>query len=148
MIKPALTIKIGSWQELKEPAQAIRLAVFVQEQHVPIEMEWDAWDASSVHAVALVGTTAAGTGRLLPDGHIGRMAVMKNWRGKQIGSAILQALLMEAEAQGHVEVVLHAQTSAMPFYRRFGFAVSGDTFMEAGLPHVEMKKIIRGKRSI
>ncbi len=146
MSQATLTIKIGSWQECKDSAQAIRLAVFVHEQQVPIEMEWDEWDASSLHAVAFVGAEALGTGRLLPDGHIGRMAVVKNARGKKVGSAILQALLMEAKAHAHVQVVLHAQTSAIPFYQMFGFAISGDEFMEAGILHVEMKKSLKGEK--
>ena len=143
MTRPTLTIKIGSWQELKEPAQAIRLAVFVHEQHVPIEMEWDEWDTSSVHAVAFIGATAVGTGRLLPDGHIGRMAVLKPWRQQKIGSTLLRLLMLEAYARGLNHLILHAQTSAATFYERFGFTRCGEEFEEAGIAHVRMEATIR-----
>lgn len=129
-------IKTGTWQELKDSAQAVRLAVFVEEQQVPVELEWDEADQTSLHAVAWVGTEAVGTGRLLPDGHIGRMAVLKNWRGRTMGSAILRCLLQQA---GHHDcLMLHAQITAVPFYLKFGFTPVGEAFMEAGIAHVLM----------
>lgn len=136
MEKTALVIKTGSWAELQQAAQAVRLAVFVHEQNVPIEMEWDAGDESSLHAIAMVDDVVVGTGRLLPDGHIGRMAVLQNWRGQQIGSAILQTLLQQATA--HAQIMLHAQLNAVPFYQKFGFTPLGEPFMEAGIEHVLM----------
>ena len=136
MTKLTVTIRTGTWTELKQAAQAIRLAVFVHEQHVPLEMEWDEWDELSLHVVALVGTEAVGTGRLLPDGHIGRMAVLKNWRGQHIGSAILRGLLQQASQ--HNQLMLHSQISAVPFYQKFGFVPTGKDFMEAGIAHVRM----------
>jgi predicted GNAT family N-acyltransferase len=111
----------------------IRLEVFVQEQHVPAELEMDDKDAVCLHAVAYdaQGTPVA-TGRLLPDGHIGRMAVRKPHRGTGIGGRLLQGLMAQARARGDREVVLSAQTHAAPFYLRHGFVQRGGEFMEAG----------------
>jgi predicted GNAT family N-acyltransferase len=134
------TIVTGEWSHLREHAQALRLTVFVVEQGVPIELEWDEADAISLHAVAYDEHGApVGTGRLLPDGHIGRMAVLRSMRGTGIGSQILHALVNEAERQGHHALVLHAQTHAIAFYKRHGFVVRGEEFMEAGIPHHEMR---------
>lgn len=133
-------ITLGDWTMQREPAQAVRYEVFVLEQKVPLEMEWDEMDTLSLHAVAYDSDgKASATGRLLPDGHIGRMAVLRTMRGKQIGSAILQALMTEAKKRGDCAVVLNAQTSAEQFYLRHGFVREGDEFMEAGIPHIQMR---------
>ena len=133
-------IRYGDWNSLRDHAQAIRLEVFVQEQNVPAELEMDDMDAACLHAVAY---DAAGkpiaTGRLLPDGHIGRMAVRLPARGTGIGGALLQGLMAQAKARGDKAVVLSAQTHAAPFYLRHGFAICGDEFFEAGIAHVEMR---------
>ena len=119
----------------------MRFAVFVEEQGVPAEIELDEWDAASEHAIA---ADAAGrpiaTGRLLPDGHVGRMAVLPNWRGRGVGAAVLEALLARAVARGMERAVLNAQTQAREFYARFGFTQVSDEFMEAGIPHVTMER--------
>ncbi len=132
-------IVIGDWDSVREHAQALRIEVFVVEQGVPIELEWDEADEVSIHAVAYddEGQPVA-TGRLLPDGHIGRMAVRKSARGQGIGSEVLRALLEEARRIGHQALVLHAQTHATAFYLQHGFAPEGDEFMEAGIPHRRM----------
>ncbi|MRV76256.1 GNAT family N-acetyltransferase [Duganella sp. FT92W] len=137
MNKPA--IRYGDWSALRADAQTIRLEVFVQEQNVPAELEMDDKDAVCLHAVAYdaQGTPVA-TGRLLPDGHIGRMAVRKAQRGSGIGGLILQGLMAQAKARGDAQVVLSAQTHAAPFYLRHGFVMQGEEFYEAGIPHVEM----------
>ncbi|MBK4735718.1 GNAT family N-acetyltransferase [Noviherbaspirillum pedocola] len=129
----------GSWHALSDAAGAIRFEVFVDEQRVPPEMELDEMDAVSLHALALDGDRPVGTGRLLPDGHIGRMAVRREARGHGIGSLILNTLLAAAKARGDASVLLHAQLHARPFYERHGFAVEGDVFMEAGIAHVLMR---------
>lgn len=135
----SLAIITGDWDTLRDHAQALRMAVFVVEQGVPIELEWDEADEVSTHAVAYDESGApVATGRLLPDGHIGRMAVLRSQRGSGIGSQVLRALLDEARRQGHRSLVLHAQTHAIAFYTRHGFAVRGEEFMEAGIPHREM----------
>lgn len=137
-------IVIGSWEERKADAMPIRLEVFVQEQRVPIEMEQDEMDPLSLHAVAYDSDgKAIATGRLLPDGHIGRMAVLADLRGHGLGSALLEALMAEAAKRGDRAVVLNAQTHAEPFYRRYGFTREGEEFMEAGIPHIEMRCLLK-----
>jgi predicted esterase YcpF (UPF0227 family)/predicted GNAT family N-acyltransferase len=133
-------VEVGSWMALGPEASAIRTRVFVREQHVPPEEELDARDAECVHALArdAAGRPVA-TGRLLPDGHIGRMAVDEAWRGRGVGSRILRALMAEARSRGDREVVLAAQLQARPFYARHGFAEEGETFMDAGIPHRLMR---------
>ncbi len=132
-------IVIGDWDTVREHAQALRIEVFVVEQGVPLELEWDEADEVSIHAVAYDddGLPVA-TGRLLPDGHIGRMAVRKSSRGRGIGDAVLRALLDEAKRLNYRLLVLHAQTHAAGFYARHGFAREGEEFMEAGIPHFRM----------
>lgn len=141
--KPMVDVRVGSWDELGREAQAIRTAVFVEEQQIPAEMEWDEADAICVHAVAVnrFGVPLA-TGRLLEHvpgvAKIGRMAVVRAMRGSRVGRAVLDALMKAARARGDHEVVLHAQLSAAPFYSRAGFSERGTVFEEAGIPHVEM----------
>jgi predicted GNAT family N-acyltransferase len=133
-------IRIGDWTTLRADAQTIRLEVFVGEQHVPPELEMDDMDAVCLHAVAYDGDGApVGTGRLLPDGHIGRMAVRKVARGGGIGAALLHALMERAKARGDHHVVLNAQTQAAPFYARHGFVQDGAEFSEAGIAHIAMR---------
>lgn len=132
----SLQVVIGDWDTLREHAQALRVEVFVVEQGVPIELEWDEGDEVSIHAVAYDAQgQAVATGRLLPDGHIGRMAVRKSARGQGIGSEVLEALLVEARRLGYGRLVLHAQTHAADFYRKHGFVEEGDEFTEAGIAH-------------
>jgi predicted GNAT family N-acyltransferase len=134
-------IEVLSWDQARAKASPIRFAVFVEEQRVPIEIEWDDQDAESVHALAYSAAgDAIATGRLLPDGHIGRMAVLKKWRGKGIGGAILERLIVVARERGDREIELFAQTHALEFYRRYGFLESGEVFEEAGIPHQAMRK--------
>jgi predicted GNAT family N-acyltransferase len=131
-----ISIVTGDWDSLREHAQALRIEVFVVEQGVPIELEWDEADEVSTHAVAYddEGQPVA-TGRLLPDGHIGRMAVRKSARGQGIGAMVLRELLAEAKRLDYRELVLHAQSHAVDFYARHGFELRGEEFMEAGIPH-------------
>jgi predicted GNAT family N-acyltransferase len=132
-------IRFGNWTELQDDAKPIRMEVFVQEQSVPAELEMDDQDAVCLHAVAYgVDGQAIGTGRLLPDGHIGRMAVLRTARGTGVGGALLQGLMAKAQARGDEKVVLSAQTHAADFYLAHGFAAAGDVFYEAGIPHIEM----------
>jgi predicted GNAT family N-acyltransferase len=133
-------LTLGDWATQRRDAQTIRYEVFVQEQQVPVELEWDDMDAVCVHALAYDDAgNALGTGRLLPDGHVGRMAVRKPARGAGIGSLILEALMQEAKKRGDRAVELHAQLHAEAFYRRFGFVREGEEFIEAGIPHVRMR---------
>ena len=135
-----LRVELGDWDDLQTWAAPIRYAVFVDEQKVPVDMEIDVWDPQSVHAVAFDAATAVGTGRLLPDGHIGRMAVLPTARGAGTGSALLQSLMDEARRRGHRATVLSAQTHAVPFYQRHGFEVVSGEYLDAGIPHVDMQR--------
>lgn len=122
---------------------AVRREVFVVEQHVPEDLEWDGLDPGCRHALATdAAGRAIGTGRLLPDGHIGRMAVLASWRGRGVGGALLARLVAIARARGDAVAVLNAQTHAVGFYRRAGFEVSSAEFMDAGIPHVEMRRVL------
>ena len=136
-----MTVRVvtGTWQELGPAASAVRHAVFVREQGVPVDLELDEFDAVSLHALAYDGDNVVGTGRLLPDGHIGRMAVERDARGAGVGSALLAALMAAARQRGDAEVVLHAQLTARDFYLRHGYAPEGDTFMDAGIEHIAMR---------
>jgi predicted GNAT family N-acyltransferase len=136
---PPFTVRVLGWNDASPLARPVRETVFVREQAVPLEMEWDEWDARCDHAVALDSAgRPVGTGRLLPGGRIGRMAVLKEWRGQGVGAALLRALLDRARERGLEKVVLHAQKQAMGFYLRFGFSALGEEFSEAGIPHREM----------
>jgi predicted GNAT family N-acyltransferase len=135
------SIRLCNWHEARAEARRIRELVFVREQGVPLELEWDEEDPRCEHALARAADGAAvGTGRLLPDGHIGRMAVLKEWRGKGVGALLLQALIGRARERGHARARLNAQTYAIGFYRRYGFEVSGPEYMDAGIPHVPMQR--------
>ena len=139
------TIRLGDWATLGQDATAIRFEVFVDEQKVPAEIELDDMDAVCLHAVAYdEAGKAIGTGRLLPDGHIGRMAVRQPGRGTGVGGAILTLLMEKARERGDAAVVLNAQTVAAPFYARHGFVQQGEQFEEAGIAHVEMRLVFQG----
>ena len=146
--KPMVDVRVGPWSELGKDAQAIRTAVFVQEQRIPAEMEWDEADQGCIHAVAVnrFGMPLA-TGRLLEHvpgvAKIGRMAVVQTMRGSRIGRNVLDALMKAARERGDREVLLHAQLSAAPFYTRAGFTTRGPVFEEAGIPHVEMVRALQ-----
>jgi predicted GNAT family N-acyltransferase len=141
MPAPNFSVRLCDWSMARADAQRIRETVFVREQGVPLELEMDDRDARCDHALAYdQDGTPIGTGRLLPDGHIGRMAVLRAWRGKGAGALLLQALLTQAARRGHASVRLNAQLAAVGFYRRCGFAATGSQFMEAGIAHVAMER--------
>ncbi len=119
----------------------IRRAVFIVEQGVPEALEWDAHDAVSAHWLAVLADgSPVGCARLLPDGHIGRMAVLPAWRRQGIGRALLDAALTRARSHGMHRVQLSAQTHATGFYLRAGFIPVGEVYEEAGIPHIAMHK--------
>ena len=136
----SLRIVIGSWEQHRQAAAALRQQVFVVEQGVPAELELDEMDAQSLHAVAYQDGVPVATGRLLPDGHIGRMAVRQDARRAGTGSLVLCALMDEARRRGDRDVVLHAQLSARDFYARHGFEPEGEVFMDAGIEHIAMRR--------
>ena len=132
-------IELLPWEEARALAAPIRFEVFVREQRVPAELEMDAMDAQCLHALAFHGRVAVGTGRLLPDGHIGRMAVLREFRKRGIGGAMLKRLIEAARARGDREVALSAQVHALPFYRAHGFVEEGPQYEEAGIAHQAMR---------
>jgi predicted GNAT family N-acyltransferase len=135
-------IELMSWERARQLASPIRFQVFVREQRVPAEIELDDMDAPSLHAIAFENEKPIGTGRLLPDGHIGRMAILKEWRRRGIGAAILKALIDAAERRGDREIALSAQLHAVEFYRTHGFEPVGDVYEEAGIPHQAMVRAL------
>ncbi len=139
-MKCSYRLRIVKWIDEETALRSVRTAVFIHEQHVPVDLEWDEFDAISMHILAQdLDEQSIGTVRLLPNGYIGRMAVLKEWRRKGIGTAMMQKLLEQAEHLGIQQVKLNAQVSAIQFYERFGFQVSGKEFMEAGIQHIKMK---------
>jgi YbgC/YbaW family acyl-CoA thioester hydrolase len=145
--EPMFDVVTGSWNELGEDAGKLRRAVFVDEQRIPEELEWDAHDATALHAIARnrLGQAIA-TGRLVAQspgvGRIGRMAVHRVLRDGGYGKAILRALEAAAAARGEREVVLHAQRNAEAFYARLGYAPCSEPFEEAGIAHIEMRRSV------
>lgn len=136
-----LYVVLGSWTAFKDPAAAIRHEVFVLEQQVPVEEELDEMDKLCVHALAFTHRhEPVATGRLLPDGHIGRMAVLQAYRQMGAGSAVLLALMEAAQKKGFTEVVLGAQRHARGFYAKHGFVEQGEFFMDANIEHILMKR--------
>jgi YbgC/YbaW family acyl-CoA thioester hydrolase len=142
---PMVDVRLGAWVDLGADARALRTEVFVNEQRVPAELEWDEADHSGLHAVAYnrVGAALA-TGRLLLRApgvaRIGRMAVSQAMRGSGVGRLVLDALMAAAAQRGEHTVMLNAQTSAASFYRRAGFVEQGEPFEEAGITHIEMTR--------
>lgn len=134
-----LRIELMQWEQARVHAAPVRLVVFVEEQRVPAELEMDEKDASSLHAVAFLDGRVVGTGRLLPDAHIGRMAVLKECRGQGVGGAILKKLMEKAKQRGDREILLSAQVHAVPFYSEHGYEAYGGVYDEAGIPHQDMR---------
>jgi len=118
----------------------IREQVFIREQGVPSDLEWDGLDQDAVHLLAVTPSQqAVGTIRILNDGHIGRMAVLDEWRNRGIGSQLLKQILDVARQRGLEQVFLAAQTTAVDFYTRYGFIPEGDVFLDAGIEHQNMR---------
>jgi predicted GNAT family N-acyltransferase len=142
---PEFFVQVGTWSDpnFKELASFVRQQVFVLEQNVPLEQELDEQvDAECIHALAFdfaACSAPVGVGRLLPDGHIGRMAVLRDYRGKGVGEMIMLRLMDEARLKRYEQVVLNAQTHALGFYQRFGFIAEGDEYLEANIPHRTMR---------
>lgn len=133
-------IEPADFQADSDDLHAVRNAVFVAEQNIPPELEWDGLDQHSLHLIARDNKhNPIGTGRLTPDRKIGRMAVLSAWRNQGVGKSLMSALLDEAQKRGWPEVSLNAQVSALRFYQQFGFAKEGGTFIEAGIPHQAMR---------
>ena len=137
-------VRVVTWAEAGPTLAELRRRVFVEEQGVPLELEQDGLDAACVHVLAEAdGGEAVGTGRLRADGRVGRMAVLAAHRSRGVGAALLDALTAAAAEAGVRELALHAQLAARAFYERAGFRAEGEVYVEAGLPHVDMRKRLR-----
>jgi predicted GNAT family N-acyltransferase len=140
MIREDFRVEPADWITDLAALRAVREPVFIVEQNVPLEDEWDALDPRSRHVIARANDdTPIGTARLTPERMIGRMAVVADWRGRGVGAALLEAILDQARAQGHAAVELHAQVHAIPFYAKFGFVAYGDEFDECAILHRRMR---------
>ena len=143
-LAPNIQIAAVNWSKQQQALSEVRREVFIVEQNVPEELEWDDIDAVCRHVLAsdinqtLPQQMPVGTGRLVADGQIGRMAIRKQYRRQGIGHAILQKLIALAICDGHKKLYLHAQLTAVPFYEDAGFKAQGDTFIDAGIPHIKM----------
>lgn len=140
MTPPSYSIRAADWTADRLALSHVRRVVFMQEQGVPAALEWDEWDVPSRHF--LVEDTQGhpiATARLLPDGHIGRMAVLAFWRRRGVGTALMRHVLGAARDAGFTTVELAAQTHALTFYQSFGFEAFGTEFMDAGIPHRRMR---------
>ncbi len=143
--EPMFAVRTGSWPALGDAARGLREAVFIAEQRIPIEMEWDAADAAALHAVAFnrLGLPIA-TGRLVDAGagamQIGRLAVTSGLRATGVGRAVLDVLVAAARERSARRVVLNAQADAIGFYLRAGFTPQGAPFEEAGIAHQAMQR--------
>lgn len=133
-----VTLQEGDWQALGDIASLIRRVVFIDEQQVPQDEEWDGQDPACHHFLAYLDGKPVGTARLLPDGHIGRVAVLAEARGAGIGGQLMAAAIATAQRAGHPQVALSSQLHALAFYERLGFIAHGEVFMDAGIAHREM----------
>lgn len=142
MSTDSIKIKSTSWLKHADELKEIRRQVFIEEQNVPEELEWDEYDESSIHFLALHEGKAIAVARLKSDGQIGRMAVLASYRQQGIGSRLLAFILKFSAGKNLDQVYLHAQTSAIPFYEKHGFITQGEIFYEANIPHRGMLKKI------
>jgi predicted GNAT family N-acyltransferase len=140
-----ISIQITHWDEAKSHVMPIRREVFINEQQVPEELEWDEFDQDALHAIVKKDQEVIGTARLIIDGQdarIGRMAIKKDFRGQGIGQEMLEALVTKS-LELHVTLIkLHAQVHAVSFYAKLGFEAHGEIFSEAGIDHVNMQKVL------
>jgi len=137
MLHKPFLIRSASWQADRARLEFVRLQVFIIEQNIPESEEWDNADENSSHVLAFSEKRdVVGTGRLEPTGKIARLAVLGEYRGQGVGSAMLIRLVEEARQRGFDQVYLHAQTHALSFYKKFGFVSDEEIFSEGGVPHV------------
>lgn len=137
-----LEIKIADWSKDSEILKSIRKSVFIEEQNVPADLEWDGLDPDCVHFLVRMNNIPIATARLKADGQIGRMAIFPPYRRQGIGSRLLQFILLYAAKSNLSKVYLHAQVQVIDFYIKHGFETEGDEFMDAGIPHRAMLKML------
>ena len=134
-----IVIKIADFDKNFTEIENIRNTVFIEEQNVPKELEWDEQDHESIHILAYYNNEAVATARLLKDGHIGRMAVLKAYRNRHIGKKMLEFMIDIANNKSINTIELSAQEHAVEFYKKYGFSVVSDVYMDAGIPHYDMR---------
>jgi predicted GNAT family N-acyltransferase len=139
-----LRIECAYWSDEADQKRlrAIRTTVFIQEQNVPESMEWDELDRISIHFLAWMEDKPIACVRLIPDGHIGRMAVLPRWRNQGIGMQLLKACEQEARQRNVTRLLLSAQVQAIPFYEKADYVLISETYMDAGIPHRDMQKLL------
>ena len=137
-----LQVRLGAWEQDSAAIRAVRKAVFSVEQGISEALDFDGRDRECVHVLARIDDETIGTARMLPDGHVGRIAVHKEWRGQGVGTRLVEYLMEVARERGFAEIHLHSQVQAAAFYSRLGFEARGDTFMEAGIEHGLMVKTL------
>lgn len=129
-----------TWHQAEHHLREIRAKVFIDEQHVPIDLEWDNLDETAQHLLVMNDSNEPiACARLLGDGSIGRMAVIKAWRGLGVGTALLKAAITSYRQQGIGSITLSAQTHAIPFYEKAGFEIISEPYLDANIPHVDMR---------
>ena len=134
------TIIVSFDKQYKPIIKHIRKSVFTQEQNVPESLDFEGKDPDAIHALVRDGNRHVGTGRMLNDGHIGRVAVLKEYRGMGFGKNITIALIEEAKRLGIKRVFLGAQLHAVDFYKKWGFSEYGEVFLDAGIEHIHMER--------
>lgn len=134
------TVEQVKWQEREPCLRHIRTVVFIEEQHVPVEMEWDEFDEVCTHVIVEMNGGPIATGRLLETGQIGRMAVLEAYRSMGVGSKLLEKIMFIAKSMKMKTVFLNSQVNAVNFYKKFGFKEEGSIFDDAGIPHIKIKK--------
>ncbi|MGB8338505.1 MAG: GNAT family N-acetyltransferase [Burkholderiales bacterium] len=136
------SLRLATWKDDAAMLRDVRRRVFVREQNIPEELEWDEHDTVSLHVLALDAEGhAIGTARLLADGHLGRVAVLKNQHGKGVGSELIKYLILLNKNRGAKEAVLSAQINAIPFYASHGFVAEGEEYLDADIPHRLMRLV-------
>lgn len=132
------SIREADWNTERDTLLRVRHTVFTLEQQVAPEEDEDGYDPASLHAVAMQDNEAVATGRVLPDGRIGRLCVLAKHRNRGVGTALFAFLFECARSLGKPQVTLHAQLHAIHIYEKFGFRVTGDIFLDANIPHLNM----------
>ncbi|TCB52786.1 GNAT family N-acetyltransferase [Acinetobacter sp. ANC 4779] len=133
------TLRTGSWDELQNDAKLIREQVFIQEQQIAAEDEWDAEDAVSLHFVIYDQDQPIATARLLQNNSVGRVAVLKSHRGVGIGKLLMQQIIQQAQQEQREFLKLSSQVHAMQFYAALDFKVEGEQYLDCGIPHINMR---------
>ena len=138
-------VQSGHWDKLEQDAKFIRKQVFIIEQNIPEEEEWDDQDMISDHFVVYDQDQPIATARLLQNNSVGRVAVLKAYRGQGIGRMIMLEIIRQAHQQDRKFLQLSSQVHAISFYEKLGFSIQGDAFDECGIPHIKMQLVIETK---